>query len=711
MKNKFQNEFHGVPLRTLCLAMATVFSTAAIAEEDDIVTRLIKPESSFSFGVGNVSTDRGRFGTYNGLDRDGAIVMGEFSLINRNDETGTWTRASGRNLGLDATRQLNAEYERQGSWRTAIDFGQTTRVTPYNVLTGLTGIGSAQQVVPSAPTPGTSNTLSLERQKTVFEASAIFLTNFEFKLKLQNEEKDGSRLFGRGTTGGTGGHEFLAEPINSTTRQIDAVLDYTGEKLQLSGGYYGSFYENHNPALEVSGGRPGFANFNNIALPPDNSAHQFHLAGGYQFAKTTRGSFKIAKTKAIQDDSFINVLPLSNNSGRTDLGGQVDTTLVFLGLTSRPITNLSLLANLRYEDRDDKTSVAQYLTSGVTGTASTDGFNEPRSLTVKSGKLEGTYRLPAGFRLTGGVDVEQKERSMAGVRIVGYRQKTDETTYRVEVKRTMAETMSGSLALLHSKRDGSDYRSLVTANGTTPYPNYSGLSADRGGLIQPVYMADRERDKVRLAMDWSPLEPLSLQFMVEGSRDNYADGRGTPNVGARKGDAQLYSIDAAYKVNDQWKLNGWLTRTESGMEQATIANAGNDSQALLWSANQKNTVDSYGLGVRGKLLSGRVDVGGDYVFAYDKTKYNQGRENYTPFTSATTVSNLPDITNRLSSLRLFSSFAYDKATSFRLDYMTDKRRTDDWTWSDWTYTDGTQVILRPDQRSHFVGLSVRYAFR
>lgn len=738
-----------MPRKAIAIAICLAFSATAQADTDDEVSRLITPASTFSVGAGYLGEASQRFGMYNGLDEEGSYGLLDFSYNRRNEETGTWYRATGRNLGLD-TREIRLEHERQGKWGYFIDYNRINRVSPYTVITGVQGIGTDQLTVPNPAAVNAEFTLKTERHRSSFGLNAALIGNTQLRVLLQNEEKDGERLFGRGTGSVM---EFLAEPIHSTTRQIDLIVDYTGEALQLSGGYYGSFFKNENPVLKITGGNSAFnagvgstgVAFDNISLPPDNEAHQFHLAGGYQLAKTTRMSFKIAKSMATQNDDFIGVRFFNtanngvnaNTSGRNDLGGRLDTTLATLGLTSRPITDLFLLANLRYEQRDDKTSVARYITSvagtgaapilnPLSGTSTTDGFNEPRSLTNRSGKLEASYQLPDGYSLTGGYDHDTKERSMSGVRVVGYRHTVEEDTYRVELKRAMAESLSGSLAYLYSDRTGSDYRNLVTLDGATNYPNYSPLNCGqtippsqlqvtRCGLVQPIYMADRERQKVRLLTDWSPIDQLSAQLMIESAADNYDDGRGNPNIGARRGEARLYSLDISYQASDRWTFNTWISRTESSIEQATIGAVPltttlSNTGSLLWSANQENVVDSLGAGLRGKLPRG-ITIGADYVFASDRTSYDLAKEAYTPFRSVAGVNSLPDITYRQYTLKLFGTYLVDKNTTLRLDCIFDRRKIDDWTWRDWQYTDGTRIVQDPDSTARFVGMSVNYAFR
>ena len=133
----------------------------------------------------------------------------------------------------------------------------------------------------------------------------------------RNEEKDGSRQWGQGGAP----VNFLTDPINQTTSQLDLVLGYTGQKLQLTGGYYGTLFDNHNAFLSI----PNSALFTQMALPPGSQSHQFHLAGGYNFSATTRGNFKAAYTRQTQTDQFFSSPPQLNT--RTDLGGKVNTTL------------------------------------------------------------------------------------------------------------------------------------------------------------------------------------------------------------------------------------------------------------------------------------------------------------------------------------------------------------------------------------------------
>jgi len=525
-------------------ASATVFA----ADEDPT-----KPVSSFSAGVGYVDRDGPRFGQYNGMNEKGAYGLLDIYLNKRDDASGTWTQLWGRNLGLDS-RQLRFEQNRQGNWGYFIEYGRTPRVDPYTVTTAVGGIGTGNLTVPNSPTTGSRYELKTTRDAIGLGFNKFFLNNWDVQVRFKNEEKEGARLFARGTTGNLAGFpgnfEFTPEPINSTTRQLDVLLGYTGEKLQLSGGYYGTMFNNKVSSLNVTGGvaalaAPAATAFTPIALPPDNSSHQFHLSGGYSFTPSTRASFKLAYANARQDDTFLATPGQARSAAAgNDLSAKVETTLAQAGIVSRPMANLTLRADLRREERDDKTPVRQYFTTPAPGSTSTaTGENEPRSFRTTKGMLEASYMLPYQMRLTGGIDAEEKWRNTSGVRVVSFRETTDEVSYRLELRRSMSETLTGALQYVHSDRDGSQFQRTTVFNGTTG-----------SNLIAPIHLADRERDKIRFTSNWAPLEPLSIQFFADYADDKYS-GRDGSGLGPRNGMAQNYSLDAGYRFSDKWQGN------------------------------------------------------------------------------------------------------------------------------------------------------------
>lgn len=702
----------GKHLRSATAIAAALLATFAPlrAQEADEVAALAAPRSVFEIGIGDVSRDNTRFGQYTGQRKDGLYGIGELDLVRRDDATGTWMRFTGRNLGLD-NRELRFDYGRQGSWGLYVDYSQTPRYNPYTVNTALRGIGGNSLVVPypAASSAKSDVQLKTERDALALGAHKILAGGWDLQFRFRTEDKDGARMFGRGTTGAAGGFEFLAEPIHFTTRQLEATLGYTGERLQLSGGYYGSFFTNGSTALVVNNqpGGPtalgtGAGAFTPIGLSPGNDSHQFNIAGGYNITSTTRATFKLSRARLTQNEGFI-VAP-SAFVPRGDLGGRIDTTQFQLGLSSRPTPKLNLRADLRYLDRNDKTPIYPYFTFNATTlltpanspTATNDGRNEPRSNTNLVGKLEASYALPQGLRLIGGLDYDLRRRNTSDVRVVSYRRETEETSYRVELRRAIADTATGSLSYVNSRRTGSDWVTTTTLNG-----------ASGSNLISPLHLADRDRDKVRAVLDWSPTEPLSLHFTADGALDRY----GGRTLGPRRGTAQLYSADASYAFSEAWQASAWWSRGDTRARQTDCVAASavgvcpNTAASPLWEANLRNLSDAIGLGLKGKP-SGVLEIGADLQYSKERNEFRQ-----TAAVPAAIGTPLPDVHYDRTTLRLYGKYALQKNAGLRLQYVYDRFKTDDFTWTTWVYTDGTTVRQDPLQRVHFIGASYYYEFR
>lgn len=704
-------------LSALSAALLSAYGTAFA--EDDEIARLIKPESSVSVGVGNWSHNRPQQGGYDGMRSDGAYLLLDADIVQRDDTTGTWTTFSTRNLGTDA-RELEAGYQRQGNIGGTVRYNEIPRDNPLTFNTGLQGIGSALLRTPATANPTRSEvTLGTKRKQLDFDFYKYISPELVLNINFKNEDKDGTRLWGRG-----GAAEFSVEPIDANTKQFEAKLSHLGKKLQLTGGYYGSWYKNANSYVDTAlttGASPYY-----LSLPQDNEAHQFFLNGGYSFTPTTRGTFKLEYTRATQNER----LPMSDIAGLplagapTNLNGRIDTTLMQLGLTSRPMRDLSFVADLRYRNEKDKTPVARYVQTAYAG-HTCDGNaniacvdNTPFSYKTLSGKLEGTYRLPNNFSLIAGIDQKNQDRTVpvntgtvvGGVddqRYVPFRAKLEESTYRLQLRRSLSDTLNGSLAYLHSKRDGS---------------TYSRTNEDPSDEINPIHIADRKRDKWRFSFDWSPVDTLTLQFNYENAKDEYAHDE-VREYGLRDGKATLYSLDATYSLNDNWQLNAWYSydNTRANQFNGRWQQTTEILEAQRWS-HLKDIGESVGFGLRGKL-TGKIKAGADLQLTTTKSEYPSditttgAGGTLTPYPAG--VSALPAIKNSILTIKLFGEYALDKNADLRVNLIHERWKTNDWSWlfsdgSPFTYgatTDGTQVLANPKQNSTFLGARYIYKFQ
>ncbi|OFZ84799.1 MAG: hypothetical protein A2W21_08305 [Betaproteobacteria bacterium RBG_16_66_20] len=684
------------------------------------------PESSVSVGVGNWSNDRPQRGTFDGMRDSGGYLLLDADVLKRDDATGTWWGLSTRNLGLD-NREIKAEWQRQGDIGASLEYSRIPRDNPWTFNTGVTGIGTDTLRVPTtgiASGSGANVELGTVRDRTTVKFFKSLGEGLKFNVSFRNDDKDGTRQWGRG-----GAPEFAVEPISSTIRQLEATLSYARDRLQLSGGYYGTSYKNDYSLITTS--LASLASPYYLSQPMDNKGHEVFVNGGYNFTPTTRGTFKVSYSKVTQDEHLptADITGLASALSPKNLSGRLDTTLVEAGLTARPMPDLSIAANLRHRNFADKTPIFGVVFSTSSPFPATV-YNTPFSYKNNVGKLEATYRLSQGYSLLGGIEINNQDRWVPtlGTLYVPFRAKQDETTYRIQLRKSMSETVNGSIAYAHSKRDGGSYR--------LPGDTYE----DR---VNPLNIANRKRDKWRAMLDWSPMDKLSLQFVIEDSRDKYSG----LEFGLQNGKGKLYSVDANYRVSEDWQIHAWYSRDETKSREITEREAAAASTSTTSAtalsdfaeADKFNELsekgDSIGVGVRG-MAFGKLKIGADLeqfrsVNKYQQSLTLQSAGNAYPFllnaTSTTVTPGLPDITNKMLRLKLFAQYPIQKNADLRFNLIYERWRTDDWSWTmfpatgaaPFSYngggstgtatTDGTTVTQNPKQSSTFAG--IRYIYR
>lgn len=723
----------GARLTTLALAILLAFGPSWAAEGD-------VNETDAKAGVLLISgspEDRAQFGQYNGLRYVGNVwPMLDFKHYRHQAADDVTLKAWGSNLTLD-TRELGLRWKRQSDWKLGLDYIASVRDDPYTVNTGLVGAGSVAPQVVATP-PGAGNDLELRLKRTSLGLSAwkSLSMNLDLEVSLKSENKKGSRLFGTGMTcpstialncGPTTGAQvgsallMLPEPVDANHTQLEARLSYAGENLRLSGGYYGSFYQNrlntltagvpgslYNPVgtlLPLSPGLQGILGLP-VALTPDNQSHQLDLSGGYAFSRTTQLSFKVAYAQATQDQDFVGSGLSGAPAGVTNLGGKVAVTLVQVGLNARPMPRLTLFADLRYEDKDDQTPIALY---NVEGTATYTNRNLPNRKT--RGKLQAAYQFAPEYR---GVLLAQQESIDRGVftptsavaGISALRQDTDESTLRAELQRTLSETFSGSIALESSRRDGSNWLRPNSGLGVTevPDPTVPGSGLDNTSIYMPT-LADRQRNKLQLRAQWQPLENLSLQFNADTGKDDF-DVPSPQGVQSTKMD--LLAVDFDYLWSESWSINGYVSRGTQNLNQARAAG---------YILSYRNTNTALGLGVAGKPMA-KVEVGANLSYVEDRNRYAQSLDAYAPPDSVALLAatgGLPDVLFRQGTLKMFGKYELGKTSSVRMDILFQRSRLDDWQWAyngvPFRYADGSTVSQQPDQSVAVFGLTYLYQWR
>jgi MtrB/PioB family decaheme-associated outer membrane protein len=439
-----------------------------------------------------------------------------------------------------------------------------------------------------------------------------------------------------------------------------------------------------------------------LALPPDNQAHQLSLAGTYAITPTTRATFKYSFTRLTQHESFDGMGLVGGPRGALD--AVVDTTVGQIGITARPLPKLSLVANLRYEQKSDKTPIDLYRDN-----ATLDGLtktNSPSSHTKIKGKLEASYQMPQGYRATGGVDYDMRDLGRptgtndTSGQADAIRAKNHEIGYRAELRKSLSETLNGAISLAHSERRGSMW--MTTRNGTA-----STGAPDSGGFrLFPLFWMDIDRDKVKASVDWTATNKLTFQASVDGAAETYY----APTMrGARDGKTTNLNLDVAYTISDNWKVSGWYSRGDTILD----INGANTS----YMAGLRQLGHNLGIGVRG-APTGKLEVGGDLTFSYEVNRTALGVIGTQAAATATSPNGpgaLPVASFRQLNLNMYGKYALDKSADIRVNLVHQRYYSNEWFWNNngtsFFYSDGTTVTQKDQQNVTFIGAAYIYKFQ
>lgn len=696
-------------------------------------------QASISLGLGGVSGGPGNRSIYNqynglGLNNNNATagILGfEYSV--RDPDSSTLFQFRGANL-LDDSRELGLSWSEPGEWRFKATYGELVHTNPYSINTGMLGVGSTSPqavYLPGGPGTGYDTQLQTKRSAVGLGFNKWISNSLQFEVDLKTENQDGSKLSGigwncpsgfspgcRGTTGIAAGWATLMmpQPINSNTSQIDARANYSVEKLRLSLAYYGSFYKNDNGTMNP--GVPGSLNgplgnllplsaglqpiLNSpVAQEPSNSFNQISLTGTYDLAEKTRASFKMSWANTTQNQDFASAGLTGAPAGVSNLGGDVNSTLYWLGITSRPVPKLTLQADLRYANRNDKTPIAPYSLQGTTVYT-----NQQLPEQKTSGKIQAIYQFSKDYRGTLGADFVDIDRGVntPSARYGGIsalRQNTEETGLYAELRRVMSETFSGSIRVSGSERNGSSWLRPNAGAGVSEVTDTSIFPSS--AIFMPT-LADRRQETIKFFGNWQPDEKLTLQFSAEGGTNKYT----MPTVYALQNTRlSLYSVDGTYALSDAWNLTGYVSWGQQTQNQARPAGSVVAYESINTTA---------GIGVTGKPTS-KIELGGTLSYLNEKSAYGQTLDTFAGADSAALLAatgGLPSIKFQQTALKLFGKYEIDKNSIIGANLVYAHVLSNDWAWAwngtSYTYGDNTTLSINQNQSMTYLGVTYTYKF-
>ena len=652
---------------------------------------------SVDAGLGNVSSGSYKFGEYNGLNQQGGFLIGDGAARFRAADAYYWN-INASDLGLKS-RSLDAEGGRQGKYKLIFKYDELPHFISDSALTPFVGNGGASLTLPAGfpaantatmPLAGTLQPFELgtQRKRLGFGASLIPVRDWEYAINFRHETRDGTKR--------TAGSFFvnsaqLIEPVDSITDQLDASASYTGNRFQAKLAYYGSKFRNSIPSLTwqdpftaIAGETRG-----QLALPPDNQFHQIQASAGYQFSDSTRASADIAWGRMTQNQNFLAstltppaaflplVVPALPGSS---LDGRAATFDANLKLTSAVTQQLRLNAIYTHNNRDNQTPQAAY------PSVSTDMFlgaprtNLPYSFTQDKLKLSADYRYTSQTRGAVGFDHDRRKRTFQEV------DTTNENTLWGKITTRPLDNVDIALKLAHGERRGSAYQ---------PAP---GILPPENPLLRKYHMGNRDRDSAGLRIDIAATETINVGLGAESSRDSYSES----TIGLTSGRDLGLNADVSWIVTEQTRLHLFANRQEITSKQS-------GSQTFStpdWSGENKDTIDTLGIGVKHAAIKDKLDIGADYTISRSRSDIavNTGALN----------SGFPQLTTSLDSLKLYATYRLKDNLSLLGGYWYEHYDARNWMLDGVTPGTIPNVLTFGEQppryNVHVIRASLRYKF-
>ena len=651
----------------------------ALTEEAEQATRDSEPlvpeafisepvYSDIELGIGYVADDAYFFGRYNGLQTEGAYLVGDIDARKFNEDGRFWD-VRGTNLGLES-RYLRLEGGKQGSHKFFLEWDELPNYRNNTGLTPFDGVGTDRLTLP----PGYTGTADLDtylhglelqtkRERVKAGASFIAKQRWLFDIDFSHENKQGVDAVGGAIIGPIGSlvqntyTSILPEPIDQDTDLVNATLSYAGDAGQVDLTYHASFFNNNynsltwdNPFTTQS------VTTGSMSLAPDNEFHQLSLTGGYSLPYRSRLTGVASMGRMTQNQNFQPYSVGGTVPTNQSLDGEVWVLNGQLKLSSRPITKLRLNADLIYDERDNQTPVQNYSYIMLDGRSGGSVENNPYSYKNTRLNLDANYRFNAIVSLRGGYKYNAMERSNFNAG----REDTDENTLFAKLKLKPHSTIDLELYGEAGSRDGSD---IIFDVG-----NYQNT------LMRKYNLADRDRTKLGALINYMATEKLYLGARADYSEDDYTD----TEIGLTEASQPTLTVDFSYTPINNLTTYGYYTweniQSSQNGEDVTISGGGGGTAIPTtgpWQADYDDTFDTVGVGAKWTDL-GKWGIGADLLYSKAVGHIDMTHS------GSTVPDQFPDNLTEMYSIKLWTDYNYSKRLVYKFGYWYEEYLADDW---------------------------------
>ncbi len=563
----------------------------------------------FTFGVFNVNIENGNryfnFNFTNLKQRDGRynLNFGEYGKLDLNflwDKTPHRFSFDGKTLYVG--REEGGVYYYTLSDQIQLDAQNAPTIT------------DTRKLISSFLTGAQEKGLELIRNKGVLDIKFTPSVPLTLRINAQRETRNGTRPFG--ASFGFNHVVEVPEPIDYKTSNVNFNAEYSKKWGTVVAGFNYSNFDNNlqtliwdNPFRLTDNPKGSYINgdssaFGRMALSPDNSANQFYFKGSIKPLKNARINVSISFGTFTQDEKLlpytINTVLTSYDSGalnppRDTAKAEADIASIDLSLNTKIIENLCF--NAGYSSYDFKNKTEELHLPGYTrfdqSWVSAVSV-EPYSFKREKYYGELTYNFLKKAFLKLGLTSSSIEREL-GHEDEG---KSDETAYHASIDSNLTDWLLFRISYLSSSREWSldDVKKI--------YPTFN---------FKRYHEATRDREGLNLLVSFSPIANLDLSASYMQGKDDYTKSE----YGLRNQDFTNYSFDLSYILKKGSSLYVFYSNeVYKGVQRSRQSGATYSIDVRDdWSAELKDTIDSYGAGINAVLKKNKLNFDLSYIYS------------------------------------------------------------------------------------------------
>jgi MtrB/PioB family decaheme-associated outer membrane protein len=468
--------------------------------------------------------------------------------------------------------------------------------------------------------------------------------DLDFLAEYTRTRKSGDRPIGM-AFGSPGGNFYeILEPLDQTVHDLRLRAVIARERWQLQFGYAFSAFRNEldsvtssNPCSGLSAtpvglppsfacgsdGGTGIPTTGRTPLAPDNSAHTFSLAGGVTLPWwRTRISGNFTYSLRFQNQDF---LPHTINPDisspllvlpRKSLDGVVGLTTFNVNLTSRPLAPLSLTLKYRLFDYNDMTD--EFVMPGTVvndRTLSTDPSHVHRFPYTRH-NLDGDARWRFGSVAAASLGGGWERWNRADTREV---QQSDEYFVKAAVDVTPLDWLVARLTYRPSLRRIDTYDTTAhLAHRVLEELEQDEVAQSQSPLLRKLDESDRDRHRVDLMLEVTPLEALTAAFTGGYRLDDYYNSK----LGLQDGETWTAGVDLTWAPSERIAVTGGYNYEQIMQRQRSRSRPVSDNVTLDfsdfdWISVNTDRIHAFHLGLRTSLIPGALDLlfGARYEYA------------------------------------------------------------------------------------------------